>query len=171
MELAQFLRNRHYKKRYMNRGGLYLIVLDSCTAACPGHPGVKVGQTRSFIHRFVSYVRTYKGCRLLALCVVPRHGGGDRIRALEAAVIQTLRAKHAIRPIFMHEWYHRSDFATVKHVLLAMHKAAYPYLHRWVRNISTSGFDQTYHHPSPITSEDHSCRSFVWTARLRGSGQ
>ena len=170
MESAQFVRNRHYTKRYMDRGGLYLIVLDSCTAACPGHPSVKVGQTRRFIDRFVSYVRTYKGCRLLALCVVPRHCNGDRIRALEAAVIQTLRVKYETRSIFMHEWYERSDFATVKHVLLAAHKAAYPYLHRWVHNISTSGFDQTYHHPSPVTDEDHSCCS-VWAARLRDSGQ
>jgi hypothetical protein len=167
MELAQFVRNRHYKKRYTDRGGLYLIVLDSCIASCPEHPSVKVGQTRRFIDRFVSYVRTHKGCRLLALCVVPRHCNGDRIRALEAAVIQTLKVKYDIRAIFMHEWYQRSNYAVVKHVLLATHKAAYPYMHRWVRNISRSGFDQTYHHPLPITDEVHSGCS-VWTARLRG---
>ena len=168
MELTQFIRNRHYKKRYTDRGGLYLIVLDSCTAACPGYPSVKIGQTRRFIDRFVAYARAYKACLLVALCVVPRHCNGDRIRALESAVTRTLKLEYKIRAVFMQEWYERNDFATVKRVLLTIHRATYPNLHRWVRNISREGFDKIYHNPSSINPEECNCHS-AWTARLRSS--
>lgn len=145
MEIIQFLRNKQLRERYTSRGGMYLILLESCGAICPSMPGVKVGRTHCFTQRLISYAKLYKGCRVVALCVVPRHNLGERIAAFETQVLHTVTKQHKIPPVFQREWFGRQHYSTIKNVLLSLHHLDFPKLHRWVRNTSNNGFDKRYH--------------------------
>lgn len=155
MEIKAFLRDKTLRERYNGRGGVYLILLESCSATCDNMPGVKIGRTQCFTQRLISYATLYKGSRVVALCVIPRHHAGTRIAAFEAFLLQNLAVKHNISPIFQREWFGRCHYSTIKNVMLTLHHHDFPRLSRWVRNTSNSGFDKRFHNESQDSAVDN----------------
>jgi hypothetical protein len=159
MEIKQFLRNKTLRDRYYGRGGVYLILLESCSATCDNMPGVKIGKTQCFTQRLVSYAKLYKGSRIVALCAIPRHNAGARITAFEARTLQSLAEKHNISPVFQREWFGQGHYSTIKNVLLTLHRRDFPRLSRWVRNTSNHGFDKRFHKESHGFEDDSAARN------------